>query len=165
MRVRAHEKKEKQMEVINRIILSGELARDPELKETRKKTTILSFTLGQTRQRKNRASGDWEDLPREHFEVSMFGPRAKLLASTLSAGSPVVVDGELQAHAWEYQGRKYSRIEVVALNVVQLDRGARKPRRERDLAPAGPEEAAPFDDEVYDLDAFEDSFDADDLDI
>lgn len=119
---------------INRVIISGNLTRDPELKRTQVGMAVLQLGLAVNDRRKNQQTGEWEDVV-NYVDCTMFGTRAEKVAQYLSKGSKVTVEGKLRYHAWEAQdGGKRSKLEVV---VDEIDLGPRtaqqQPAQERQV--------------------------------
>jgi single-strand DNA-binding protein len=100
---------------INRVCISGNLTRDPELRSTGSGMAILQLGMAVNDRRKNPQSGEWEDAP-NFVDVVVFGQRAESLSRFLSKGSKIIVDGKLRWSQWEDKetGKKRSKIEVVA---------------------------------------------------
>ena len=107
---------------INRVIISGNLTRDPELKRTHDGKAVLQLGLAVNDRRKNQQTGEWEDVA-NFVDCTMFGTRAERVAQYLSKGSKVTIEGKLRYHSWEAQdGGKRSKLEVV---VDEIDLGPR----------------------------------------
>lgn len=95
---------------INRVILSGNLTRDPEVRQTASDMAVMQFGLAVNDRVKN---GDqWEDRP-NFVDCTMFGSRAESVSRFISKGSKVTVEGKLRWSQWEKDGQKRSKIEVV----------------------------------------------------
>ncbi|KXB53749.1 single-strand binding family protein [Umbribacter vaginalis] len=98
---------------INSVSLSGNLARDPEIK-TSGSTIICSFCIVVDDNVKNRATGEWERVP-NFFDVAVFGKYGDAIAGRLHKGARVFVDGKLHYSTWQAQdGTKRSRVSVYA---------------------------------------------------
>lgn len=97
---------------INRVIISGNLTRDPELRNTNTGLPVLGFGVAVNDRRKNNQTGEWEDFP-NFIDCTMFGTRAESVAKFLSKGSNVAIEGKLRWTQWEKQGEKRSKIEVI----------------------------------------------------
>ena len=97
---------------INRTIISGNLTRDAELRQTQSGSLVLSMGVAVNDRRKNNVTGEWEDCP-NFIDCTMFGSRAEKLASYLTRGTKVVVEGKLRWSQWERDGQKRSKIEVI----------------------------------------------------
>jgi len=104
---------------INRVVLVGNLTRDPELRHTPGGTPVCSLRVA-VNDRKRDESGNWVDAP-NYFSVSVFGNQAESCAQYLSKGRPVGVDGKLRWREWQTQdGSKREAVEVVADSVQFL---------------------------------------------
>lgn len=98
---------------INRVIISGNLTRDPELRKTAGGLPVMGFSLAVNDRRKNQTTGEWEDFP-NFIDCTLFGSRAEHIAQYLTKGSKVAVEGKLRWSQWEKDGVKRSKIEVIA---------------------------------------------------
>ena len=96
---------------INRVIISGNLTRDMELRSTASGSVIGQFGVAVNDRRKN-AQGEWEDVP-NFIDCTMFGTRAEKLAQYLTKGTKVAIEGKLRWSQWEKDGQKRSKIEVI----------------------------------------------------
>jgi len=106
---------------VNRVILTGNLTRDPELRSTAGGMSILKMGLAFNDRRKNAESGTWEEVP-NFVDVTMFGNRAESLSRMLTKGMRIGVDGKLRWSQWESpQGDKRSKLEVIADDIEFLD--------------------------------------------
>lgn len=97
---------------INRVIISGNLTRDPELRSTASGLPVLGFGVAVNDRRKNQQTGEWEDYP-NFIDCTMFGARAESLSRYLSKGAKVSIEGKLRWSQWERDGQKRSKIEVI----------------------------------------------------
>lgn len=97
---------------INRVVISGNLTRDPELRQTASGMPVLGFGVAVNDRRKNPQTGEWEDYP-NFIDCTMFGTRAESLARYLSKGAKVAIEGKLRWSQWERDGQKRSKIEVI----------------------------------------------------
>lgn len=99
---------------INRVCITGNLTRDPELRSTAGGMAILKMGIAVNDRRKNSQSGEWEDMP-NFFDVVLFGARGESLSRFLSKGSKIAVEGKLRWSQWETpDGDKRSKVEIVA---------------------------------------------------
>ena len=101
---------------INRVCISGNLTRDPELRATRSGMQVLSFGVAVNDRRKNPQSGEWEDCP-NFVDCTMFGKRAETVSRYLSKVSKVAIDGKLRYSAWEKDGQRRSKIEIIVEDI------------------------------------------------
>lgn len=97
---------------INRVIVSGNLTRDPEIRSTASGMAVLGFGIAVNDRRKNSQTGEWEDYP-NFVDCTMFGERAKAVSRFLSKGSKVALEGKLRWSQWERDGQKRSKLEIV----------------------------------------------------
>jgi single-strand DNA-binding protein len=139
---------------INRVLITGNLTRDPELRSTGSGMAVLQMGVAVNDRRKNPQSGEWEDVP-NFIDVVMFGTRAESVSRFLSKGSKVAVEGKLRWSSWEDKttGAKRSKVEVVADDIEFMSSrndgggggGESKPRP----AYAAPAQAEPvFEDDI-----------------
>ena len=108
---------------INRVVLVGNLTRDPELRHTPGGTPVCSLRIAVNSRRRDEG-GNWTDKP-NYFSISVFGNQAESCAQYLSKGRPVAVDGRLDWREWEAKdgGGKRESVEIVADNVQFLRGG------------------------------------------
>lgn len=81
---------------INRVNISGNLTRDPELRVTTNGTQVLSFGVAVNDRRRNPQTGEWEDYP-NFVDCTMFGTRAEAVKRYLSKGSKIAIEGKLRS--------------------------------------------------------------------
>ena len=101
---------------INRVFITGNLTRDPEMRQTNGGMPIMGFGMVVNERRKNQQTGEWEDYP-NYVDCTMFGERAAKVSQYLATGSEVSVDGRLRYSSWEKDGQKRSKLEVVVDNI------------------------------------------------
>ena len=92
---------------INRVIITGNLTRDPELRSTASGMPVLGFGVAVNDRRRNQQTGEWEDYP-NFIDCTMFGARAESVSRFLSKGSKVAIEGKLRWSQWERDGQKRS---------------------------------------------------------
>ena len=105
---------------INRVVLTGNLTRDPELRATNGGTSVCSLRVACNTRRRS-PSGEWEDKP-NFFDVTVWGAQGENCARFLSKGRPVAVDGRLEWREWEAKdgsGKRQS-IDIIADSVQFL---------------------------------------------
>ncbi|MDR2197548.1 MAG: single-stranded DNA-binding protein [Coriobacteriales bacterium] len=127
---------------INRVLISGNLTRDPELRATTSGMPVLGLGVAVNDRRKNQSTGEWEDYP-NFIDCTMFGTRAESVSRFLSKGAKVAIEGKLRWSQWERDGQKRSKIEVIIDEIEFLSaRGehaappAQAAAREVDIPPA-----------------------------
>ena len=138
---------------INRVVISGNLTRDPELKATASGMSILKMGIAVNDRRKNSQTGEWEDVP-NFFDVTVFGTRGESLSRFLSKGSKVAVEGKLRWRQWETpDGDKRSAVEIVADDIEFMssrgeggggNQGGSKPTYDAPPASTVSDEEIPF---------------------
>ena len=94
---------------INRVIISGNLTRDPELRSTQSGMDVMSFGVAVNDRRRNPQTNEWEDYP-NFVDCTMFGNRARSLHQYLSKGTKVAIEGKLRWSQWERDGQKRSKL-------------------------------------------------------
>jgi len=104
---------------INRVVLTGNLTRDPELRSLQSGMSVCSLRIASNTRRKG-ASGEWEDKP-NYFSVTVWGAQGENCARFLSKGRPVAIDGRLEWREWQGQdGAKRESVEITADSVQFL---------------------------------------------
>ncbi len=105
---------------INRVVLVGNLTRDPELRHTPSGTAVCSLRLAVNTRRKDGATGEWTEKP-NYFDITVWGNQGENCAQYLAKGRPVAIDGRLEWREWEAQdGSKRQAVEVIADSVQFL---------------------------------------------
>ncbi|HEX5469904.1 MAG TPA: single-stranded DNA-binding protein [Gaiellaceae bacterium] len=105
---------------INRVVLVGNLTRDPELRHTPSGTAVCSLRLAVNSRRKDAATGEWGEKP-NYFDVTVWGNQGESCAQYLSKGRPVAIDGRLDWREYEAKdGSKRQAIEIIADSVQFL---------------------------------------------
>lgn len=97
---------------INRVVISGNLTRDPELRSTASGTAVLGLGVAVNDRRRNATTGEWEDYP-NYVDCTMFGARAQGISQYLTKGTKVCIEGKLRWSQWERDGQKRSKLEVI----------------------------------------------------
>ncbi len=105
---------------INRVVLTGNLTTDPELRSLPGSgTSVCKLRLACNTRRKG-AGGDWEDKP-NYFDITVWGAQGENCARYLSKGRPVAIDGRLEWREWQDgQGNKRQSVEIIADSVQFL---------------------------------------------
>ena len=119
------------MASLNKVLLIGNLTRDPELRYVPSGSAVASFTLAMNRVYKLQTGEKKEEV--SFVKVIVWGQMAEVCGEYLSKGSPVFVEGRLQSRSWDgADGQKRSALEVIAVN-IQFLRGQQSPGKSRDL--------------------------------
>jgi single-strand DNA-binding protein len=99
---------------INRVVLTGNLTRDPELRSTPSGMSVCSLRIACNTRRKNNSTGDWEDKP-NYFDVTVWGAQGENCARFLAKGRPVALDGRLEWREWQdKEGNNRQSVEIIA---------------------------------------------------
>ncbi len=107
---------------INRVMISGNLTRDPELRETSSGMAVLKFGVAVNDRRRNQQTGEWEDYP-NYVDCTMFGNRATSVNRFITKGSKVAIEGKLRYSSWEKDGNRRSKLEVIVDDIEFMSRG------------------------------------------
>ena len=103
----------------NKVILIGNLTKDPEIRYTPQGTPVASFRLAVNSKYK---SGDEMKQETLFVDIVVFGKQAEPAGQYLIKGSSALVEGRLQERRWEHEGKQHSKIEVVAQAVRFLSK-------------------------------------------
>ena len=109
------------MNNINMVVISGRLTRDPEIRSTSGGTIVMTFSVAVNDRRRNQQTQQWEDYT-NFLDCTMFGARADSLSKILKKGMLVCVQGRLRWSAWERDGQKRSKIEIIVDEVELMSR-------------------------------------------
>ncbi len=150
---------------INRVVLTGNLTRDPELRSLPSGMSVCSLRVACNTRRKG-ADGQWQDKP-NYFDVTVWGAQGENCARFLTKGRPVAIDGRLEWREWEAKDGSGTRqsIDIIADAVQFLggrddagpsESGGFTPRSDvpvdsRDFQPVGATAngtSAPADDDI-----------------
>ena len=114
---------------INRVTITGNLTREPELRKTAAGLPVLSMGVAVNDRRKNNQTGEWEDYP-NFIDCTLFGSRAESLAPYLSKGSKVAIEGKLRWEQWEKDGTKRTKITVIIDTIEFMSRKDQQPTQQ-----------------------------------
>jgi single-strand DNA-binding protein len=127
---------------INRVVLTGNLTRDPVLRNTSSGTPVCGLRIASNTRRKT-SGGEWVDKP-NYLSVTVWGALGENCHRFLAKGRPVAIDGRLEWREWEAQdGTRRESVEIVA-DSVQFLGGAPDANSNHDggAAPSEPEPVA-----------------------
>lgn len=111
---------------LNRAQIIGNLTRDPELRQTSGGQSVTSFAVATNRVWKDASGSKQEET--EFHNVVAWGRLAEICAQYLGKGRKVFVEGRLRTRDWEAQdGQKRRTTEIIAENMVMLDRAGSAP--------------------------------------
>ena len=105
---------------INKVILVGNLGRDPETRYLPSGGAVTNVSLATSRSWKDRDSGEQKEKTEWH-RIVFFNRLAEIAGEYLKRGSKVYVEGELRTREWEKEGQKHFTTEIVANEMQMLD--------------------------------------------
>ena len=128
---------------INRVVVSGNLTRDVELRVTPGGTQVLGFGVAVNDRRRNQQTGEWEDYP-NFIDCTMFGNRAEALSRILRKGMKVAIEGKLRYSSWEDKngGGRRSKVEIIPDEVVLMSQNPNGQQAPQQYAPQGYQQQA-----------------------
>lgn len=107
---------------LNKVMIIGNLGRDPELRYTQRGTAVCNFTVAVNRPGRVDENGQRSEDETEWFSVVAWDKLAETCSQFLQKGRKVYVEGRLQTRSWEGpDGQKRSRVEVLAQQMTMLD--------------------------------------------
>lgn len=95
----------------NKVILMGNLTRDPELRSIPSGQQVASFSLAVNRTWKN-ANGEQQEAV-DYIDCNAWGKPGEIITQYMKKGSAILVSGRLQQRQWEQEGQKRSKVEIV----------------------------------------------------
>jgi single-strand DNA-binding protein len=105
---------------INRVIITGNLTADPELRSLPSGTSVCKLRVACNTRRKDNSTGEWVDKP-NFFDVTVWGAQGENCARYLAKGRPVAIDGRLEWREWQNDdGQKRQAIDIIADTVQFL---------------------------------------------
>lgn len=137
----------------NKVILVGNLGRDPELRYTPQGTAVCSFSMATNERRKDKA-GEMQDQT-TWFRVTLWGRQAETASQYLTKGRPVYIEGRLRVEEWtDRDGKPRHTLEVTATDMQFIGggRGEGEPPMERAASASGGGSGEPHQPDVADDD-------------
>ena len=132
---------------LNKVFISGNLTRSPELRATSGGTSVLDFGVAVNERRRNLQTGEWEDHA-NFVSCAMFGKRAEAVEKFLSKGAKVAIEGKLRYSSWEKDGQKRSTLSVIVDEIEFMSRRDGQQAEQRPARQAQPEQDAYADDYI-----------------
>ncbi|HEV8699871.1 MAG TPA: single-stranded DNA-binding protein [Candidatus Polarisedimenticolia bacterium] len=133
------------MASVNKVILIGNLGRDPEVRYTQNGTAVANFTLA-TNEVWNDKSGERQERTEWH-RIVVWGKQAEIAREHLSKGKQVYIEGSIQTRQWDdREGNKRTTTEIKAQRLMMMGRADAGESRMNAAAPppdAAPEEPGP----------------------
>ncbi|HAK88419.1 MAG: single-stranded DNA-binding protein [Nitrospirae bacterium GWB2_47_37] len=133
--------------MFNKIILIGNLTKDPDVRYTPGGTPVTTMRLAVTSKYKQ---GDEMKEDTLFIDAVVFGKQAESCGQYLSKGNPVLVEGRLRERKWESEGTQRSKVEVITSSVRFLPK---RESRQASTVDSGTSDTAPPD-EISDLEPF-----------
>lgn len=109
---------------VNKVLLLGNVGKDPEIRSTQGGTMVANFSLATTDRQKDK-DGNWQDRTEWHNLVT-FGRTSEIVRDYVAKGSKVYVEGRIQSRTWEKDGQKHYRTEVIVNELVLLSGGEKR---------------------------------------
>jgi single-strand DNA-binding protein len=134
------------MASFNKVILLGNVTRDPELRYISSGTAVTDVGLAVNDRRKT-ASGEWVDET-TFVDVTLWGRTAEIAGEYVTKGSPLMIEGRLKLDTWEKDGKKNSKLRVVGEKMVLLGSKGEGSRGGKPRVAAG--RGGPQSEETYD---------------
>jgi single-strand DNA-binding protein len=107
---------------LNKVMLIGNMTRDPQLSYLPSQTPVVEFGLAISRRYKKQDGSQGEDVC--FVDCQMFGKRAEVINQYLKKGDPIFVEGRLKFDSWEKDGQKRSKLRVFVENFEFLGKGS-----------------------------------------
>lgn len=126
---------------INKVIIYGNLTRDPELKALPSGSHVATFSVATNRVYKDAQGARQEST--DYHNIVVFGRQAETASQYLKKGAGVFIEGRLQTRSWEKDGTKQYRTEIVADRVQFGPKGGASTGGAKSQAIAGDESAEP----------------------
>ena len=105
---------------INKVILIGNLGRDPETRYSQGGSPITNFSVATSESWRDKSSGETQERTEWH-NIVCFNRLAEIAGEYLRKGSKVYIEGQLRTSSWEADGQKKYRTEVYARELQMLD--------------------------------------------
>ncbi len=105
---------------INKVILIGNLGRDPETRYAQNGSAVTNFSVATSENWRDRTSGEQQERTEWH-NVVCFARLAEIAGEYLRKGSKVYIEGSLRTTSWEQDGQKKYRTEIMARELQMLD--------------------------------------------
>lgn len=100
---------------LNKVMLIGNLGRDPEIRYSQQGTAVVNFSIATSEQWNDRNTGERQEKTEWH-RIVVFGKQAEVCEKYLSKGSSIYIEGRLQTRSWEKDGQTHYTTEIVASN-------------------------------------------------
>ena len=142
------------MASFNRVVLLGNVTRDPELRYISNGTAVTDVGLAVNDRRKDGKTGEWIEET-TFVDVTLWGRTAEIAGEYVTKGSPLLIEGRLKLDTWEKDGKKNSKLRVVGERMQLLGSRGDGSRGGKPRVAAG-RGAAPADDSYSQASDFSD---------
>jgi single-strand DNA-binding protein len=110
----------------SKVMIIGNLGRDPEMRYTPSGRPVTEFSVAVTHSSRDQATGEWSDEATDWFRVTVWGDRAERAAEQFRKGNRVFVEGRFRTREFERKdGTKGVSLEITADNVIAFERKGR----------------------------------------
>jgi single-strand DNA-binding protein len=120
------------MSSVNKVLLIGNVGRDPEVRTTTKGVKVVNFSMA-TQRRVKQKDDKWESLTDWH-NITAYAKSAEICENYVFKGKQIYIEGSLRTDSWEKDGKKHSKTVVVANNIQLL--GKKESDKKEAPAPA-----------------------------
>jgi len=124
----------------NKVVVLGNLTRDPELRSTPNGQNVASFSLAVNRTWKN-AQGENQEAV-DYFDCVAWGKAGELISQYMQKGRAILVSGRLSSRSWEQDGQKRSKVEIVVEDFNFIGEGGGRSEGGSSVSPS-PAKASP----------------------
>ena len=106
---------------VNKVILVGNLTRDPEMRRTPTNLAIANLSIATNESRKDKESGQWKDFP-EYHNITFFGNLAEIAEKWLKTGGKIYVEGSLRTEKWQDKdsGKTMKSTKIIGSELLML---------------------------------------------
>lgn len=132
---------------INKVIITGNLTREPELRQTGSGLSVLTMGVAVNDRRRNPSTGEWEDVP-NFVDCTLFGKRAEAVSRFLNKGAKVAIEGKLHYSTWEKDGQKRSKLDVTIDEIETLSGKRAESNGGAHAAPSFDSYSAVYDEDI-----------------
>jgi len=132
---------------VNKVIIIGNLGRDPEINYTQSNVPVANFSVATTESWKDKQSGEWQEKTEWHRVVA-WRYLAERAEKYLRKGSAVYIEGKLETRKWEKDGQNHYTTEIIARDLAVLGRKEDNEQPAKAQAPAQETNTNPVDDDL-----------------
>lgn len=122
--------------MINKVILVGNLGKDPEARYTKDGKAVVTFSLATSEKWKDKTKVEWH-------KIVVFGKLAEICEKYLKKGKQVYIEGRLQTRSWDKDGQTHYMTEIIADQMRMLS-DSTQDQRSQSTDGAQPQEEPPF---------------------